>query len=80
MINKEKIFKGLKCCQDSSKAYCNKCPYIYENLFSINYCTAALASDAFDLLKENPDIVGSAEIEKGQAYCKRCGQKVIWDE
>ena len=20
-----------------------------------------------------------AEIKKGQAYCKRCGQKVIWD-
>ena len=22
----------------------------------------------------------SAEIEKGQAYCKRCGQKVKWDD
>ena len=29
---------------------------------------------------ENGLDLWSAEIEKGQAYCKRCGQKVIWND
>lgn len=57
MIDHEKVKKGLECCLHSSKSHCDKCPYIYESLCSINYCTADLASDVLDLLKENPDIV-----------------------
>ena len=28
---------------------------------------------------ENGLDLWAAEIERGQAYCKRCGQKVVWD-
>lgn len=29
---------------------------------------------------ENGLVLWDAEIEKGQAYCKRCGQAVKWDD
>ena len=72
MINKEKVLKGLECCLHSSKSHCDECPYIYESLCNINYCTADLASDALALLKENPDIVDHATIKEPD--CRICAQ------
>ena len=79
MINKEKILKGLECCQHSSKSYCNECPYIYEGLCNINYCTADLASDVLDLLKEQEigHWISLENCSNSGVYCSECHTKVF---
>lgn len=52
MIDREKVIKGLICCQYSSRSYCDECPYCYAGLCETNDCTADLASDVLDLLQE----------------------------
>ena len=65
----EKILKGLECCQ---KLYCHECPYVYVGVCGTKDCTADLASDVLDLLKENPDIIGHATIKEPD--CRICAQ------
>lgn len=48
-VDREKVTTGLECCQ---KTHCDKCPYVYDGLCNTNDCTADLASDVLDLLKE----------------------------
>ncbi len=55
MTNIDKVIEGLECCQYSSKAHCDECPYVNDGLCSIDACTADLASDALDMLKEQED-------------------------
>lgn len=93
MIDREKVIKGLACCQYSSKSHCYECPYIYDGLCSTNYCTSDLASDALVLLKEQdeqePVSAYESAISKcvcGEVlnryvypnYCGNCGRKLIW--
>lgn len=52
MADIEKVIEGLKMCQYSSKSNCDGCPYAYDAMGYINECTADLASDALELLKE----------------------------
>lgn len=86
MTDLEKAVKGLECCQYSSKSHCDECPYIYESLCSTNDCTADLASDALELLKEQePKLVISGrqcEVAPGhwerKGFCPKCHQEVLW--
>lgn len=112
MTDREKVIKGLECCQYSSKSHCDGCPFAYEGMCGTNDCTSDLASEAIVLLKEqeprephyttlayiidgtemivhhpecprcieNGLALWDAEIERGQAYCKRCGQAVKWND
>ena len=64
MTDRERVIKGLMCCQYSSKSHCDGCPYCYEGLCGTNDCTADLASDALDLLKQE-----TANLYK----CQNCG-------
>ena len=57
MTNREKVIKGLECCQYSSKSHCDGCPYVYESLCNTNDCTADLASDALTVLKEQQQLI-----------------------
>jgi len=57
MADREKVIKGLECCQYSSKSHCDGCPYVYENLCNTNDCTADLASDVLSLLKEQQKLI-----------------------
>lgn len=81
MADREKVIKGLECCQRFLKSHCDECPYIYEYLCGINDCTADLASDAIALLKEQEPktILGIADsiegIEVGK--CPRCDRTIL---
>lgn len=55
MTDKESVIEGLEHCK---KSYCYRCPYVCDGLCGAN-CTADLASDVLDLLKEQ-----AAEIER----------------
>lgn len=57
MPDREKVDKGLACCQYSSKSHCDGCPYVYDGLCSTNYCTADLTSDALAMLKEQEESI-----------------------
>lgn len=92
-IDRDKIIKGLECCQYSSKSHCDGCPYVYESLCNTNDCTADLASDVLSLLKEQePKLVridedsvycpsGGNELftYPRQKFCDECGQAVKWE-
>ena len=74
MADIEKVIKGLKCCQHSSKSRCDGCPYVYEGLCSTNDCTADLASDAIAMLKEQEAKTGHWTISEYEYLnCSRCG-------
>ena len=57
MTDRDRVIKGLMCCQYSSKSRCDICPYCYEGLCETNDCTADLASDALTLLKEQQELI-----------------------
>ena len=52
MPDREKVIKGLECCQYSSKSHCDGCPYLYEGMCGINGCTSDLAIETLALMKE----------------------------
>lgn len=53
MTDKESVIEGLEHCK---KSYCYRCPYVCDGLCGAN-CTAELASDVLDLLKEQEGYV-----------------------
>ena len=65
MTDSERVMKGLECCQHSSKAHCEECPYNYENMCGIYDCTSDLAADAMTLINTSPRII-------------HCGECVYW--
>ena len=80
MIDRDKVIKGLECCQYSSKSHCDGCPYAYESLCNTNDCTADLASDAIDLLKEHEAkwIYGEDETGVDGWHCSECNFFEPW--
>lgn len=74
MPDREKVDKGLACCQYSSKTHCYECPYL-DGSYSTNYCTVALVSDALALLKEKEAIEPDVDSE-GTCSCGNCGTTV----
>ncbi len=59
MPDREQVLQGLKCSQYSSKSHCDGCPYAYDaydGLTGILDCTADLACDALELLKEQEPV------------------------
>lgn len=48
MLDREKVIKGLHCCSHTDGANCIYCPYD----ISDTDCTALMAMDVLDLLKE----------------------------
>ena len=55
MADFEKVIRGLECCCEHIVGMnCDKCPYDSEQyeIGEINQCTAELAYDALELLKE----------------------------
>lgn len=111
MTDREKVIKGLECCQTMPDIYprCEECPYADDDDTCVDM--DALHKDAIALLKvqeprephytkleyivngmpvsinhpecprcyDNGLVLWDAEIEKGAAYCKRCGQAVKWE-
>ena len=68
MIKFEKVIKALECCKDINKLHCDDCAYTYNARSDRCECTAEMASDALELLKEIkpyggfiefPDVVGN---------------------
>ena len=72
MIDREKVLKGLECCQYSSKSHCDECPYCYEGLCETNDCTADLASDVLALLKEQEAVKPIKSPDKDDDYTFMC--------
>lgn len=75
MPDREKVDKGLACCQYSSKSHCDGCPYVYDGLCGINYCTADLTSDALAMLKEQEPVRAGKKIKAGDVVLDfyQCG-------
>lgn len=48
MADREKVIRGLKCCQTINE-YCDDCPY---NRISYDQCTKVLTKEALELLEE----------------------------
>lgn len=96
MPDREKVIKWLECCQYSSKAHCDGCPYVYDGLCSTNACTADLASDAIALFKKQEAVEPrridgkrnhfircghcSCDLLTGFLFCPHCGREVKWDD
>lgn len=57
------VIKGLKCCRLYNKTNCDKCPYDYNGRgIGKNECTAELANDVLELLKEILRKVGANNV------------------
>jgi hypothetical protein len=93
MIDRKKVVKGLRCCSVMDGKACFKCPYhdeCYDGGSYGAYGIPHLASDAFELLKEQePVLAYEFEISKcvcGEVlnryvypnFCGNCGRKLIW--
>jgi hypothetical protein len=85
MIDKEKVFKGLQCCDysNSLKFTCFQCPYIEINRAEgMANCTAYLAHDAlqaFESLlyfeskdKHEAPVMAGSNVYSGIWLCPRC--------
>ena len=53
MISNEKVIAGLHCCSHTDGACCIDCPYD----ISGSDCTALMAMDVLDLLKEQQKLI-----------------------
>jgi len=77
--NREKVIKGLKCCQECDGYTCrNLCPY-HDRNESENQatCTCRLAHDALALLKaQEPRLVTEADFKNADPY----GYLPVWVE
>lgn len=51
MIDREKVIRGLECCEHPYEKKCDACPYILYTPDSME-CTAYLSKDALELLRE----------------------------
>ena len=82
MVDREKVLKGLECCQECSGYTCrNCCPYYDRNEpESQPTCTCRLAHDALTLLKVQEPVkpVFDAGDGKtiGQFLCGKCHAKI----
>lgn len=90
MPDREKVIKGLVCCDycNSVTNSCYQCPYLDLNKAKgMAMCTAELAHDALALLREQEPV---KPIEKNnQIVCGSCGEKlaeicgdvdVVWND
>lgn len=84
MPDREKVIKGLECCDycNSLTHSCFQCPYIDLNKSDgMSRCTAELAHDALALLKRyetqlkcKDEIIKAADkLMKQPVYCPNCG-------
>lgn len=81
MVDREKVIKGLERCKLYNKVNCDKCPYDYNGMGNgKSECTAELASDALDLLKDQEPVkpeVYYVSQDKYKFYrCPVC--KIAW--
>lgn len=81
MIDKEKLRKGFECCTYLSGEWCRVCPYQDENdglPVSQPICTAALARDALNFLKEQEQESVEPTIDQLSFCCENidysCGE------
>ena len=51
LIDKEKVIRGLECCEHPYEKKCDACPYVFYTPDSME-CTAYLSKDALELLRE----------------------------
>ena len=56
-----------------------RAPHYTRLQYSINGIVHEIKHPECPRCFENGLDLWAAEIERGQAYCKRCGQKVVWD-
>lgn len=74
MTDKESVIEGLEHCK---KSHCYRCPYVCDGLCGAN-CTADLASDVLDLLKEQKEQEAVPVIQREVMHmlfwcCSSCG-------
>lgn len=66
MLDKEKIIKGLKCCDSSdTEQTCFDCPYVKHNRREgMRVCTSMLAHDVLELLEKQEPQFPVTEIKR----------------
>lgn len=60
MTDREKVIRGLECCERPYEKKCDACPYIFHAPDSME-CTAYLCKDALELLTEQEAVVGDRD-------------------
>ena len=72
MIDREKVIKGLECCAAGNSGKCIKeCPYDFVNNAN---CTAGMARDALELLKNQEPI--KPVVNQDEWVCGCCGTEL----
>ena len=56
MTGREKVIRGLECCEHPYEKKCDACPYSFYTPDSME-CTAYLCKAALELLKEQAEII-----------------------
>ena len=75
-MDREKVIKGLERCKLYNKVNCDKCPYDYNGRGNgKSECTAELATDALELLKEQHNEITMMKMVYGD-YGKIVGELV----
>lgn len=85
MADREKVMKGLECCNAPTIRYCVVCPYLKSKI----PCTRALTSDALELLKAQepfePEEIINDKYPVGDNKrcvgwrCGKCKGRIPWD-
>ena len=78
MTKLEKAIKGLECCKYINKLDCDNCPYTYNARSDRCECTAEMAFDALELLKEQEQILVHSSDFYGVMYadCPKCHERI----
>lgn len=76
MTERDRVIKGLECCQYVSRSHCDECPYNYGGMCYTNDCVADLTSDAFALLLKEWEPVKPKSVPKTKYFwgCGACGE------
>lgn len=96
MTKRKDVIKALECCKDINKLNCDDCPYTYNARSDRCECTAEMAFDALELLKEQEPvkpikprgsaswICGACKIAIGTSliyrFCPWCGAEAKQDD
>lgn len=68
MADKEKVIKGLECCNQTQEDLCGQCPYFND----FNGCMLELRQDALALLKAQDSLLGINQKERrGRSWGRR---------
>lgn len=83
MIDREKVFDGLKCLADGDACCHSDCHYFDDRVTTS--CFQRMAQDALELLKEQEAVEPILKREGRNKYynyyvCPRCNEEVVYDQ